>query len=152
MSTSYNSGVVLGVKLPEIGFNIEKISTKFEIHDKRGNPTGKFEYETSFKFTYKGVEVPEEKLFNSDLYPDSIADFLKMKNPLKMFHVDYENDDDFIDNTIIGVSIVKNHYNEYHFMKEISFDDKIDLVKNELKSQFDVDVEPELYYYFEVSC
>ena len=61
MSTSYYSGVILGVKLPEIGFNIEKISNRFEIHDKKGNLTGRFENETSWKFTYKGVEISEEE-------------------------------------------------------------------------------------------
>jgi len=150
MSTSYYSGVILGVKLPEIGFNIEKISTRFEIHDKKGNSTGKFETETSWKFTYKGVEVPEEELFNEELFADGIEGYLKMKKPFKMFHVDYEDVDNFINNTIIGVSIVSNNYNDYAIMREVSFEDKIEMVKKELKSQFGVDVEPKLYYFFEI--
>ena len=150
MSVSYNSGVVLGVKLPEIGFNIEKISTKYELFDKRGKSTGKFENDITWKFTYKGVEIPEEELFNDDLYTDSIEEYLKMKKPLKMFHINYEDDDHFIDNTIIGVAIIDN-YNGETLMEKISFNDKFLLVKNELKFQFGVDVDPELYYFFEIS-
>jgi hypothetical protein len=60
MSVSYSAGVILGVRIAEIGLKVERISTNFEIHDKKGKPTGKFDQEVSWKISYNGQENIEE--------------------------------------------------------------------------------------------
>ena len=146
MSTSYNAGVILGVKLDEIGFTAELISTPYQVHNKKGEPTGKTEYEKNWQFNFQGEEINSE---GSDIYSDFIEDIINIKKPLKLMDISYEGSD--IDNIIIGATIVSNGYNDYQLLKEIDTVSKFDLVKSELKAQFGVDVEPKLYFYFNVS-
>ena len=62
MGSDYYSGVVVGVKIEEIGFDAEKISNRFEVHDKKGKPTGKFQTEEVWKVKFKEEERLLEKL------------------------------------------------------------------------------------------
>lgn len=143
MSTSYNSGVILGVTASNLGLKIEEISTPYEVHDKKGKPTGKFENEINFKISFQGKEIIED-----DLYPDSIEELIGVKHPLKFLNENYEDID--ADTIIIGVELVNNGYNE-NKVEEIELEDDFDMVKNEIKKQFGADVEPKLYYYFNIS-
>lgn len=149
MSTSYNSGVVLGVKLSEIGFNSEFISVPFEVHDKKGKPTGKFEKEKSWKINFQGKETIQE-----ELYSDTIDELLNIQKPLSVFdNRGYDEKTD--DKIVIGIGVASRDYNDYSGVKEInildnSFVDKFELVKSELEKQFGVNVNPKLYFYFEI--
>lgn len=146
MSTNYNAGVILGVKLDEIGFTAELISTPYQVHNKKGEPTGKTEYDKNWQLNFKGEEIGSE---GERLYSDFIEEIIDIKKPLKFIDISYDDSD--IDNMIIGIKIASNGYNDYSVLKEIEVSDKIELVKSELKSQFGVDVEPKLYFYFNVS-
>jgi hypothetical protein len=146
MSTSYNSGVILGVKLSEIDFKAELVSVPYDVFDKKGKKTGKIEYDKSWKFTFKGVENIEE---GDGLYSDSIEEIINVQKPLNFWNLDYENSD--FDNMIVGIDLVSRNYNDWSVLKEVDAKDQFDFVKNELKNQFGVDVEPKLYYYFQIS-
>ena len=147
MSTSYNSGVFLGIKLIDIGYNVEKVINSFEVHDKKGNPTGKFENEDSWKHTFNGKEKLEDKLYIED-----IENISNVKKPLEVFNQNDDYSEFDMDNVVIGIDIVKNNYDEYYCLKEISdISSQIDLVKSIIRKQFNIEVEPKLYYYFSVS-
>lgn len=126
MSTSYNSGVILGVKITDIGFSIEEILNEYEVHDKKGKPTGKFETEKLFKL-------------------------ISTSSPLKILNINGDYNKFSIENVIIGINIINRGYNQYNLVEEIRLDDKIEIFKNEILSQFGVDVEPKLFYYFQIS-
>jgi hypothetical protein len=72
-----------------------------------------------------------------------------IKRPLMIRNCDYEKPG--IDNVIIGIKLAQNAYDEWNLLEEIDYNDNVDIVKNELKNQFGVDVEPKLYFYFNVS-
>ena len=148
MSTSYNSGVFVGVKLSEIGFNAKLLSNRFEVHDKKGKPTGKFDTEYSWEITYKGDVFVEN---GADFYEEYIDDILELEHesPLRLLNNNDDRDFD-IDNFVIGVDITKKRYDDYFLLKELDLT-KIDFVKNVIESQFGVDVEPKLYYFCSVS-
>lgn len=143
MSVSYNSGVVLGVKLEDIGFIFENISDHYELHDKKGKPTGKFVNEYSWKISFNGKEIIESKL-----YSDVIEELIDVKGSLKFLDLSCDGFD--VDRVIIGVGLAHNGYEDYNVMKEFDVDDQFG-VKTELKNQFGVDVEPKLYFYFNAS-
>jgi hypothetical protein len=143
MSTSYSAGVVLGVKLDELGLKVENISVQYEVHDKKGKPTGKIEYEKSWKINFQGKETVDD-----NLYSDVVEELLGIKKPLELLDISY---DKFNVDKVVGINIVDRDYDDWNVVKEISIDGKLELVKSELKKQFGVDVEPKLYFYFEVS-
>ena len=149
MSCSYNAGVILGVKLDKIGFKAELVKVPYEVFDKKGKPTGKFDYDSSWKITFKDEEKIED---GERLYTDTIYDIDKVNKPLKF--IDLNNDGFFIDNIIIGINLAKKGYGYEDILEE--FGSKYDaaklLIVEECKKQFGVDVEPELYFYFNVSC
>ena len=144
MSTSYSAGVILGVKLDDLGVKIEKISVPYEVHDKKGKPTGKIEYEKSTKITFQGKESVEEKL-----YSDVLEELIDVKKPLGFLDMSYDKFD--FDKVVVGLNIVDRSYDDWNILTEISIDGKLELVKSELMKQFGVDVEPKLYFYFQVS-
>jgi len=149
MSTSYNSGVILGVKLSDIGFNAKLNADKYEIHDRKGNKTGKFDTEYSWDINYQGNKT---KYDSKRLYSDTIEDVINIEMPLELFDNNNSyNDDINIDKFIIGIDIAERDYDDYDCLTEINPDEKMDLVKSEIKKQFNVDVEPKLYFYFNVS-
>lgn len=145
MSISYKSGVILGVKLNEIGLETKLHKSQYEIHDKKGKPTGKFDDEYHWTINFNGNLIIEE---GKKLYSDVIEDIVDVKKPLNFF----ENScDGFnIEDVIVGIEIISRNYNDYNLVKEILFSDKINLVKSELKNQFNVDIEPKLLYYYQV--
>jgi len=108
MSASYNAGVVLGVTLTDIGLKIEELKEKFEIHDKKGNPTGKFDFEVKTKLSFKNKEVVLDHF-----YPEEdIKNFLNLEpGKIKIIITDY--DDPNSDNILIGMVIVKKGYNSF---------------------------------------
>ena len=144
MSASYSAGVVLGVKLDELGLKVEKISVPYEVHDKKGKPTGKIEYEKSWKINFQGKETVEEKL-----YSDSIENILDIKKPLEILDMSYDKFN--VDKVVVGITIIDREYDDWNVVKELPIDGNFELVKSELKNQFGVNVEPKLYFYFQVS-
>lgn len=147
MSTTFSAGVILGVKLIDIGLKAEFITAPYMVHDKKGKPTGKMEKDYSWKFNYKGVETIEE---GKQIYEETIEDIIGIKPPLDFFNInDYYSDYD-VDKVVIGINIIDRDYDDYHYLEELSLD-KFELVKNELKSQFGVDIEPKLYFFATVS-
>ena len=146
MSCSYHSGVILGVMVTELGFETERISSKFEIHDKKGNPTGKFEEEVSWKLKFQDKEKSVERI-----YGEYVEEMVKVKGPLK--YLDENYDDWSVDEVFVGISLVSRGYDDWHIVKEIpDYNEQYQMVKDEIKSQFGVDVEPKLYFHFTISC
>ena len=141
MSTSYYSGVVLGVKLKDIGFEIENISESYDMFDKKGKRTGEIGYDKSVKLTFNGRkrEMP-------NLYSDVVEELINIKHPLIFLDTSINMFD--IDNVIIGINLVNRSYDDWNILKELKVENNINIVKNELKNQFGVDVEPKLYFYF----
>lgn len=143
MSVDYNSGVVLGLTLAEIGFKIEKLKEKFEIHDKKGNPTGKFGTETTYKLSFNG----EEKVYD-DLYLEYVEEmlepYLKSSKTLSVFNLDYEDVNS--DSIIVGKKVVKRGYDDWNVVKEIPMETSD--VYDGLKSKFNIDKMPKFYFYF----
>jgi hypothetical protein len=144
MSTSYNAGVILGVTLTDIGLKIEDVKEKFEVHDKKGNPTGKFDFEVKIKLSFKDKEV-----ILDHFYPeDDIEKFLNLKldKDFKIIMADYDNPNS--DNILIGKRIVENGYNEWWCLEEIR-DDSFSIVYDKIKEI--ADVKPKKYFYFNVT-
>lgn len=148
MSATFSAGVILGVKLIDIGFKAEFISTPYEIHDKKGKPTGKIETDYSWKFNYKGVETIDE---GKQLYNETIEEIIGFKKPLELFNVnDYYTDSD-IDKVVLGINITNRSYDDYHHLEEVTPENYFEIVKNEIIRQFGVYAEPKLYFFAEVS-
>ena len=143
MSTSYNCGVILGVTASDLGLKIEKTLTPYEIHDKKGNPTGKFEKEETCKLSYLGKERIE-----SSLYFEYVEELITVNKPLELFNLDYEDIDP--ESILIGIEVVNNGYNNWNVIKKIDLSEN-SVIKAEIKKQFGLDIEPELYFYFNVS-
>jgi len=143
MSTSYNCGVILGVTASDLGLKIEKSLIPYEIHDKKGKPTGKFGKEETAKITY----LDKERIEN-DLYFEYIEELITVKKPLKIFNLDYEDIDP--ESILIGIEVVNNGYNDWNVIKKIDLSEN-PVIKEEIKKQFGLDIEPELYFYFNVS-
>ena len=149
MSTSYNAGVFLGVKLSEIGFNAKLNADKYEIHDRKGNKIGKFDTDYSWELDFQGNK---SKYDDRKLYSDTIEEIINVDMPLELF----DNNDSYCDDTdinkfIIGINISERDYDDYNCLEEINPNENMNLVKSEIKKQFNVDVEPKLYFYFNVS-
>lgn len=149
MSTSYNAGVILGVKLSEIGFNAKLNADKYEIHDRKGNKIGKFDTDYSWELDFQGNK---SKYDDRKLYSDTIEEIINVDMPLELF----DNNDSYCDDTdinkfIIGINISERDYDDYNCLEEINPNENMNLVKSEIKKQFNVDVEPKLYFYFNVS-
>ena len=122
MSTSYSAGVVLGVKLSDIGFNAELVSVPYQVHDKKGKPTGKFENEELWKVNFQGNDVPYEH--GNRLYYDIIEEIIGMKTPLVMFdNRDWNEEIANVDKIIIGVDIVNSDDGDYNVVEEINIVD-----------------------------
>lgn len=150
MSTSYSAGVILGVKLSEIGFNAELVSVPYEIHDKKGKPTGKFENDKLWKIDFQGNDVPYEH--GDSLYYDAIEEIIDMKSPLVIFdNRDWNEENSNIDKIVIGIDIVNSDDDDYNFVEEINVGSEFEFIKAELEKQFGVNVNPKLYYYFKIS-
>lgn len=150
MSTTYSAGVILGVKIIDIGFKAEFITTPYVVHDKKGNPTGKIDNEHYWKFNFQGTETIEEEE-EQRLHDETIEEIIGLKKPLEIFNINsyYENND--IDKVIIGVSLTHKSYDDYHYLEELNPNIYFELIKSELNSQFGVDVDPKLFFYSEVS-
>lgn len=146
MSTSYYAGVVLGVKLDELGVKVETSSIPYNVHDRKGNPTGEIEYERSVKISFQGKES-----INKRFYSDVFEELIDIKKPLEFFDLNGGYEDFNIDNLVVGINTVNRGSNDWNILKEISIDDKLEIVKSELMTQFGIDVEPKLYFYFQVS-
>lgn len=149
MSTSYNSGVILGVKLSEIGFNAKLNANKYEVHDRKGKPTGKFDTDYTWTLNFQSNETEYN---HRSLYSDVIEDIINIEMPLELFdnNSSYQDDTNF-DKFIIGIEIAERDYDDYNCLNEFDPNKKLDIVKSEIKNQFNVDVEPKLYFYFNVS-
>lgn len=145
MSVDYNSGVVLGLTLAEVGFKIEKLKEKFEVHDKKGNPTGKFDTEIKYKLSFNG----EEKVYDY-LYFEYIEEMLEpylKSSKLTIFNCNYEDID--IDSIIVGKTVVKRGYDDWNVVKEIPMG--MSDVYDVLKFKLNVDKMPKFYFYFNAS-
>lgn len=149
MSTSYNAGVVLGVKLSELGYFAKLKSEKFQVHDKKGKPTGKFENDYSWEITFNGkTDIEAGETF----YIENIEDRLNMKKPIEIVNVNYYDDGVDIEKFVIGVVLSENNYDEYFCLKEIDIVNKLGEVKAEFNKQFGIDnINLKLYFYFKVS-
>lgn len=142
MSTSYNAGVILGVKASDLGLKIQEFTNTYEVHDKKGNPTGKFEKEIIKKMTFNYKVIERERLYNEDF-----ENMVDVKKPLYVF---YNYEELNADNIIVGIYLSQRSYNDYNIINEISLDRKEE-IKNEIKNQFGIDIEPKLYFYFYIS-
>lgn len=154
MSTSYNAGVILGVKLNEIGFNAKLNRNKYEVYDRKGNKTGKFDTDYSWEIDFQG----NKSTYNyRKLYQDVIEDIINIDMPLELFDNNNPYVDDIdIDNFVLGIDISEKGYDDNYVLMEIrkleiDTNEKMKLVKSELKKQFNVDIEPKLYFYFNIS-
>lgn len=148
MSATYSAGVILGVKLIDIGFKAEFIKTPYKVHDKKGKPTGEIDTEYTWKFNYQGKETIDE---GQQLYNETIEEIIDLKKPFEIFNINNYYADSDIDKVVVGINISNRSWDDYHHLEEINPDDKFQLVKDELKKQFGIDVEPKLYFFAEVS-
>jgi len=147
MGVDYYSGVIMGVRLSDIGFKIEQTSNRYEVHDKKGNPTGKFETEDKYKISFRN----EEKILD-EIYNEEIETICNIKSPLT-YHNNNEYDSDFdIDEVVIGISLATGGDDEWCSLKEVDISKKIELIRNEIFKQFGINIEPKLYFYSYVSC
>jgi hypothetical protein len=147
MGADYYSGVILGVKVTDLGLKIEKISTPYEIHDKKGIPTGKLGSDVSYKVTFKDKEKVVEHIY-LEYIEQILAKYLT--KPLQLLHESCGDRFD-IDDVIIGVKLVKKGYDDWNMIKEIPMN-SYSTIKNAIKNQFDSNVDPKMYFYFNVSC
>jgi hypothetical protein len=146
MSTSYNAGVIIGVKLESIGFNAELKTTSFEVHDKKGNPTGVFEDEKNWEITFKGNTTSTSGM---NIWNDLFDDIIEPVGRLSIYDFRVKNDN--ADNVIIGNRVVTNDYYSGNTLSEFDPTEKIQIVKDEILKQYGVEVDPKLYFYFEIS-
>jgi len=143
MGVDYNSGVILGVTLSDLGFKIEQSKEKFEVHDKKGNPTGKFDFETKFKLSFEG----KEKIFDG-LYFEYIEELVDLKgkgSKLEIFNIDCEDID--TDKIIVGIKVARRGYNDWNLVKEIP-QDQYSTVEGDLRFNLNSQIKPKFYFYF----
>lgn len=149
MGVSYNSGVILGITLTDLGFKIEQSKEKFEVHDKKGIPTGKFDFETKFKLSFEGKEKIVDRLYFE--YIEELVDLKGKGSKLTIHNIDYEDID--TDKIIIGIKVVGNGYNDWNVVKEVP-QDQYSTVDGELRFKFKCDmsqIKPKFYFYFYAS-
>ena len=152
MSVTYSSKVILGVRISDLGLKIEKISNRFEIHDIKGKPTGKFEDEISWKISFKGKEITEEGVnFYFEDFVEYSGILPEINSPLSISNCNHYDEEFDIDKVIIGVIIAERDYGKYNLLKEIEIEENIDLVKDEFEHQFGVDIEPKVFFYCNIS-
>lgn len=143
MGSDYYSGVVVGVKIEEIGFDAEKISNRFEVHDKKGKPTGKFQTEEVWKVKFKEEERLLEKLYEED-----IKNITNIKEPLEIINFN-DFDNLYLDDILIGLTIVDGGDDT---VVPFEYENQIKAVKELLFEQFDLVIEPKMYFYFYSRC
>jgi hypothetical protein len=143
MGASYYAGVILGLKLSDIKeLKVEHKSESYEIHDKRGNPTGKFDTET------KTIVRFGDRMIVCD---DSFGGIEKLINPQKpLIFIDQSYEGFQFETAFIGIELVKNGYDEWNMNKEFDPNDDRQMIKDEFLKQFGMDIEPRTYFYFNV--
>jgi len=146
MGASYHSGVVVGVRIEEIGFVVNKVSNRFEVHDKKGRPTGTFQSEEVWKVNFDGQEHLMENLYDEDI--ENIIG-------IKPFSLEIININDYdnlcLDDIIIGVNIIEGGGDDDTLIP-FTYENQIKTVKEELFKQFGLDIEPKMYFYFYSRC
>jgi hypothetical protein len=147
MGVDYYSGVILGISLSDIGFKAEKRTHRYEVHDKYGKPTGKWNTEFVWELKYKD----QEKLIGTQkVYSEDIEEILNIIPPLEL-HINGYDDDFDADNVLIGTQLV-GYSSDYDIVKEFKYKDDIEIVRNEIMKQFGIDIEPKMFHYFYSSC
>lgn len=147
MGVDYYSGVILGVSLSDIGFKSEKRTHRYEVHDKYGKPTGKWNTEFVWELKYKD----QDKLIGTDkVYSEDVEEIINIIPPL-VLHINGYDDSFDSNNVLIGKSLV-GYNGEYDTVDEFEYQDDIELVKNEIMKQFGVDIKPKMFFYFYSSC
>lgn len=134
MSCSYRTELIKGIKLSRIASKEIKKNT-FEIHDKKGNPTGKFETEEeiilhvsnkgSFKLNNKKINMDEFEINSKELYNEIIPIY-----PM--------NDSNNLDDFIIGkvIKTINPDYNENLINLDLEEIFNQRLTKEELSKEF----------------
>lgn len=145
MGSDYYSGVVVGIQIDEIGFDAEKISNRFEVHDKKGKPTGRFQTEEVWKVKFKG----EEQLLET-LYEEDIENIIGIKKPLEIININ-EYDNLYIDDILIGLTIVDGSGDD-DTVVPFEYENQMKIVKELLFEQFGLVIEPKMYFYFYSRC
>lgn len=149
MSQSVESSLIIGIKISDLLTEEVKIQS-YEIHDRRGNPTGEFEKEYIKKYYFKNK--PEEK-FDLDL---SYLDDYPNEKDFGVHVIDYESDDRF-SNIIIGIALKRTDNIMYNgnVVHEIPFEEILDVKKTvqmEIYSRYGINVESKVYLTSTVSC
>jgi hypothetical protein len=154
MSVSANPVVVIGINSRAL-YKVETKNSEFEVHDKKGNPTGTFEkeYVTTLSTTVNGnkksIEVNGRGWHRDDIETLlEIDDVGGYNDKFGLHNLTYEHDEV---RDIIGIQIasVNAMYTTEDF-QEVNCDKVIEtiaVVKKEISNRFGVDVKPSLFLY-----
>lgn len=150
MGVSVHPKLIVGIKSTLIASE-ETIEDTFEVHDQRGNPTGKFktEYVKHIKTTVEGIE----KKVKDDGYVETITDLLGLEeypdeNVFGFHQTTYETTD-YLEHGIVGICIIAQG--------DVFYGDSCDnlpladvvkasqTVKERVKAIFGIECEPEVF-------
>jgi len=154
MSISVTPKLVIGVKSSML-VKSEVSDETFEIHDERGQPTGKFKTEST-KTLYL-VNEPVKKV-KEEGYLEDVTELLGLvecpKDGEFGFHpTDYETKD-YLETGIVGIAVVTLNDVMYGSQVEVMSHNDIvgvmNLVKATIKHDYGVDVIPQIFLFANV--
>jgi hypothetical protein len=149
MGVSVSVSLVIGIKSGEL-VRSEVTDDTFEIHDERGNPTGKFKTEST-KTIYL-VNEPTKKV-KDEGYLEDITEILNIEEypsegDFGLHNGDYESRD-YLQTGIVGIAVQRNRDLIYSGgTYEISLEQILDIKKTvqmEIYRRYGVNVEPSLF-------
>lgn len=156
MSVSVESSIVVGVKASEL-LTLQVKENTYEVHDRKGNPTGTFDKEYIKFLRLKGN--PENK-YDYDGYFEDIWDILNVNDypnegDFGLHIIDYESEDK-LENTIVGISLKRTGDLMYkgNSAHEISLHKILDVkkdVQTQIYYQYGVNIDPKIYLISPVS-
>lgn len=151
MGVSVTPKIVIGVK-SSVLVKSEFDDDEFEIHDERGNPTGRFKTETT-KIIY--LANNPKKRVKDEGYVDTVSDLLDVvESPYNGkfgFHPSAYETNDYLETGIVGICIsdLDNvmYGNGLNIFESSEIVEVITQVKTRIKEKYGVDVSPKLYHF-----
>ena len=149
MGVSVSVSLVVGIKSGEL-VKSEVTTEEYEVHDKKGNPTGVMETEST-KTIYL-VNEPKKKV-KDEGYLEDVTEILNIddypsEGKFGFHNVDYESRD-YLETGIVGIAVNRTGNLMYGGgAEEISLEEILDIKKTvqmEVYSRYGMNVEPKVY-------
>jgi len=152
MGVSVRPQIIVGVPTSLI-VSFRECVEEYEVHDKKGRPTGIMDRETT-KTLHAIVDGVEKKQNIPEYFTEEIADFLGLEEYPKKgtfgLHITNYEMSDVINNSIVGISLLEMEDVMYSGNEVLDISHQLisetsHLVKHQVKEMYDVDYEPLVY-------